>query len=384
MGAFTSADIQKYQARYSTPVRPAGYCTIGESKKNRCTIQVKKLEGGGVWEIRPFHSITPSPRIGHCMVYDSANDLAAISYGAAPDNRLLCDFWVIDFCKNEWIMIKVNENDVSPRVGAAAVLINDEMWVFGGSNEQGYLDDLHIINLTNGHVRRPNTEGPVPEPRMNHVMAYHNGIIMVYGGKNDAILQKLHFLDISTLSWTEVNVADSCVSASVAMYQSKAFVYGGRKSTGFLAFDFSFSDASVIPTSGKGPSPSIINSSMVAVDKYIMLIGGESMAPDEKDMQFSPIYMFDPETRQWFVISIRPDCLTTSIKDGEIDSNGEFLLPLCTQSSAIYREKQREVAVFLGLPQNDPPVLFVIQIMEPLSSLHLAKDMVSMLKLSVQ
>ena len=312
------------------------------------------------------------------MVYSEINDLVIIGYGLSHFKTILSDFWILNLKENKWIPININSNDISPRYGVKAVLINSEIWIFGGQNENNYFDDLHILNLQNGIIKRPITTGSQPSPKSNHIMSIlNNDTILIYGGNDTNLLTELHLLDISTLNWTQININHSRTSCSFLNYHNKIFIYGSSKTPGLLCFDLDNLDGYIIPNSGIVPSSLLMNSSFLVVDDYFFLIGGND---NINNKSFSPIYVFDYDRKNWFIFDISPDCETTTLKDGEIDQNGHFLLPVCTHSSAIYKKYSREILVFLGDPQNEPPLLYSIQVSEPLSILHLQKDLLQFFK----
>ena len=71
----------------------------------------------------------PSPRTGHTSFIIN-NDLYIFG-GSMKDGRLLNDLWKLDLKKIKWSMIKT-ENPPSPRSGHSLLNINDKIYIFGG------------------------------------------------------------------------------------------------------------------------------------------------------------------------------------------------------------------------------------------------------------
>ena len=380
MGAFTSTDIQKYQARYALPKQKPGYQSIRTGgKKGPTVLKTPKKDNSSIWFLRQFDPDNcPAPRIGHCSVPVPQYNGVVVCYGAT-EHTLLSDFWYFNLTTHTWMQKAVDQSATSPRTGAKAVIIDNELWVFGGSNESGLLSDLHVVNLADGSIRRPATNGPEPSPRMNHVMSYHDNKILIYSGTAETVMTDLYILDIPTLTWQQIDINHGRSSASYCMFDNYLYVYGASTTSGFLRFDFK-NDAELIPVSGMVPSSAITNAVLVPFDRYILMMGGDQQAEHEDDRPFAPIYLYDVDASQWSIFPVAPDNDTTSIKDGEVDKNGNFRLPLVSQATGVYDPIDREIHIFLGYPPPNSPLESVFEISTPLSSLHIQSDMLCALR----
>ncbi|CAD8166028.1 unnamed protein product [Paramecium pentaurelia] len=129
---------------------------------------------------------------------------------------------------------------------------NQGIYIFGGLDSNGhYLDKLIKIDVR----RRPifieevQSKGKTPISRCQHSMTYVelSQQIVIYGGKNDDIntqgfLNDLHILEIRNLSWTSVEIrghhpiSGRC-SHSAAVIDDRLFIFGGVNYTGFVKSD---------------------------------------------------------------------------------------------------------------------------------------------------
>lgn len=378
MGAFTSEDTAAYCAHYAVPKKEPGYQSIRTSKKKVSTLKTFKKPNAGMWTIKAFDSITPSPRTGHCTVVVPQLARVYVFYGQAPDETILSDFWYLDLRTNKWTQMDVDQQAVSPRVGARAVLVGNEICVFGGANEVNFVDDFHCINIHNGAVTRPELHGDPPSPRINHVMAFNGTKILVYSGIDVTVLTDLYILDVESRTWSNIKLDHGRILASYAVADSHLYVYGASNTPGFLVFDFSLNDATMLNVSGVVPPSTVTGASLIPIDRYLLLVGGEVHNEMEENIPFAPIYVFNLDTSQWSILPVQPDNVTTNPSDGYLDRNGDFLVPVCKQSSVAYNEPGREVVVFLGSPSTNPPTAYSIKIGNPLATLHLQNDMLSM------
>ena len=383
MGAFTSTDIQQYQARYAIPKTKPGYSSIKPGRRGPTVIKTPKKENNGIWMFRPFDPENcPVQRIGHCTINVPQFNGVVICYGCSSEQTLLSDLWFFNFVTNTWMEKQIDQSSTSPRAGARAVIIENELWVFGGSNETGILDDLHVINLVDGSIRRPDTNGPQPSPRVNHVMAAHGNKILIYGGSSETVLSDLFILDTTTLTWTQIEISHGRSSASFCMFDGQLYVYGGSSTPGFLRFNFSNNDGEIVPVKGIIPSSAITNATLVQFDRYFVLIGGDFQEEHEEESSFAPIYLYDIDQELWSIFPISPDYETTSVKDGELDKAGNFKLPLVSQCTAVYDPLDREIHIFMGYPPPNSPLESVIQISTPLTALHMQTDMLAVLRMA--
>ena len=67
-------------------------------------------------------------------------------YGSGQDVN---DTWSFNISTRKWTQLQCTGSVPSPRVGHAAVLVGDVMYVFGGNTVDGtYLGDLTALNLS--------------------------------------------------------------------------------------------------------------------------------------------------------------------------------------------------------------------------------------------
>jgi len=91
-----------------------------------------------------------------------------------------------NFTRGEWTIVQFDEKDPQPvaRAGHAAVLVDDNMYIFGGKNNDDFMmNDMWRLNLTTNrweHLKCNDTEAP--RGRAGHSMAVYNNHIIVFGG----------------------------------------------------------------------------------------------------------------------------------------------------------------------------------------------------------
>ena len=128
-------------------------------------------------------------------------------------------------------------------------------------------------------------------------------------------------------------------------------------------------------STGVVPPLTVIDATLVHIDRYILLVGGDNRAENEEEVPFAPIYLYNIDNSRWSILPVKPDNITTNPSDGFVDQNGYFLCPITTQSSVAYNSEKRELIVFFGNPPTNQPIYYVISLSKPLAFQHLQNDL---------
>jgi len=338
--------------------------------------RVRPQSFSATWSIIYPNTISPVPRYGHFTIYDNVSDVTIIGYGNDSNSNFCHDIWALGMKEYKWMKLNINLSQISPRYGTTAALYGKNVVCFGGKSGDHYLADLHVINLETKTVSIVQTPGDSPSGRIGHSMAIHGDKIVIWGGNNNAILDDLWIFDINKRKWTchSTQFGGRTESAYASM-NGLMYIGCSSKSDSILRYDFSSDAFDALNVTGNPPPFEMKSANLVAVDRYLILIGG--ILDNQK---YTMIRAFDTVKNWWFVFHVSPDGETTTTADGSVDSNGIFMVPRTSHSSMIYRKETREVVIFLGQPTIDPPPLYVLKVGESLAYLHLQNDMFEMLK----
>ena len=327
------------------------------------------------WSILYPTSIAPTPRHSHFTVYNSKSDISIIGYGLDSNGHHCHDIWAINFITFKWNRLNINLNSISPRYGSTSVLINNKIYIFGGQNKNNYFSDLHIINLDTLNIEIPHIEGNQPIGRVGHAMGTYNNKIVIWGGNNEQILEDFWEFDINKLNWNYLKTDFSGrTQTAFSVLNDTFYISCSSTSDSIYCYRFTDNHFDSINVTGNPPPFELKNSSLVSIDRYLILIGGKM-----ESQNFTMVRAFDTIRKWWFIFHIIPDGETTTLADGNIDQNGIFMVPRTSSSSMIYRNKERQIIIYLGQPVIEPPPLFVLNIGESLSYLHLQNDLFEML-----
>lgn len=329
----------------------------------------------GIWSVRIPESVAPLPRSGHFYIYDEENALAYIGYGIDPDHQPMNDIWVLNTISRGWSLLKLRGDNISGRSGSRALLFEGYIYVFGGYNAPDYYSDLHKINLQTGEVSLIQTTGEAPSPRSSPIFTVYGRNFYVWGGFNGEWPTDLHVLNVDTLEWIgrPQQVAGRICSPG-AQRGNKYFVYGASKSGGMLILDLDTLEMSQEQCTGSLPPSGVLGSGMILVEHYLFFFGGKASS------NWTLMYVCDVDKLWWFIFHIQPDGITVSTTDGNVNDLGLFMLPRIHSFGVCYVKQKREIMAFLGEPLKDPPPLFIVEIGDALSIIHLREDMVDILR----
>jgi hypothetical protein len=131
------------------------------------------------------------------------------------------------------------------------------------------------------------------------------------------------------------------------------------------------------PCIGTEPPSDLSHASLVSVDDFIFLMGGES------HLKFVHVFALDVDRQWWFALHVRPDGESLSAGDGFVNRQGLFMLPSEHSASIVYSPKCRQIVSVMGSKMADPPPVFLLSIGACLAVLHLRTDMREMFKMDV-
>ncbi|KAF9572544.1 hypothetical protein EC968_009687 [Mortierella alpina] len=153
------------------------------------------------------------------------------------------DLHVLDLVTMNWDCVLAKDG-VPPtkRYGHTAVLWNNHIIIFGGSNEfYEYRDDVIVFSLQTRTWFRPEIRGEVPARYLHSATVYKNKMY-VYGGfaKNSKctyVLEELRILNLETWTWSEAHMVPGRYNHSASLVGSKLWIYAGKDVTGNTVSD---------------------------------------------------------------------------------------------------------------------------------------------------
>ena len=126
-------------------------------------------------------SLSPTPRSGHAMSYDSKRDLVVL-YGGINETGMLSDTWTWN--GKTWTEVTPRTNNPPARMGHGMAYDNtrEKIVMFGGYNNSGRFADTWQWNGTRWENSTPSSGNP--QARREHTLVYdnHNQRVVMFGG----------------------------------------------------------------------------------------------------------------------------------------------------------------------------------------------------------
>lgn len=359
--------------------------SLVSSKKQE---QLLKTAYRGIWSMEHSTTLGPIARIGQCHVFDKETNSIIIAYGYTQNGDYLNDMWSFNIDTSEWK--RISNSLLSPRQYPSAVLIGREMYIFGGAHEIEFYADFHRINIDTGRVELIPIDGEGPCPRTSPMLFVKNNTIYLWSGYDGRSHGGVYSIDIESIINVDLNNQSECPKLTWHRFQSSNtglpapaycefrdhyFVFGGINGSPIAQFIPEQGEFDPFPCTGTEPSIELSRPSLLAVDEYIFLIGGEAT------INFMHIFALDVKRKWWFAFHVRPDNNTLSVSDGMVNKIGLFMLPREHSAAVAYSEKKRAIYSIMGSKMIEPPPIFKIDLGEALASVHLRSDMIEMLVL---
>uniref|UniRef100_A0A0E0KL71 Uncharacterized protein n=1 Tax=Oryza punctata TaxID=4537 RepID=A0A0E0KL71_ORYPU len=175
-----------------------------------------------------FGGQIPAPRSGHTAV--SIGKSKVVVFGGFADKRFLSDIAVYDV-------------GPSPRAFHVAIVIDCNMFIFGGRSGGKRLGDFWMLDTDIWQWSELTGFGDLPSPReFAAASAIGNRKIVMYGGwDGKKWLSDVYIMDTMSLEWTELSVTGSVppprCGHSATMIEKRLLIFGGRGGAGPIMGD---------------------------------------------------------------------------------------------------------------------------------------------------
>ena len=310
-----------------------------------------KMAFNGTWSIRVPAGRCPCPRTGHFTVRADQFRSLFIGFGKKRNGSYLRDVWALNLDTLTWNRLKLTGDEITPREGLAATMMNEYIVVFGGFADPNYTNELFTINVTTGEVLIAETTGQLPFPQRDAVIGIHKRNLFLWSGNNGEIaIKELQILHFDTMTWEiRPTNADPCIGITLTQINPSVIIAYGGVFNQIIRMDMKRQTVECFDSTGAAPPEYLHHGGLVMADDYLFYLGGQS-----PEMKWTMVYANYMKRNWWFVFFVQPDGETTSITDGKISSEGIFLLPKFGSFSSTYLENRRQIIAFLGHPHKSP------------------------------
>ncbi|KAH9623029.1 hypothetical protein KSS87_023166 [Heliosperma pusillum] len=220
-----------------------------------------------------------------------------------------------------WSEIVVKGAPPTPRDSHTCTTVNDNLFVFGGTDGFKPLKDLHVFNTLSNTWTCPFVRGDAPEAREGHSAAVVGKRLFIFGGcgksmnnSDEVHYNDLYILDTETFVWQRAVTSGIPPAArdshTCSSWNNKIIVIGGQDERDYYLSDVHVLDTDTLVwkelnTAGQLLPPRAGHSS-IGFGKHILIFGGFS---DDQNL-YDDLYMLDVDTGIWTRINPHGDKLS--------------------------------------------------------------------------
>jgi len=211
---------------------------------------------------------------------------------------------VLDLSTLTWFHIpclaKTEEERPCPRVGHRAILLNDQLWVYGGTfvddiGTYHYLDDLYVLDMNSNHFswtwRKVHIKNQGPVGRHSPIFIQHplnKNQFILYGGNNsvnepEGDLDDFFIFDTLSLTWKTIYCYSDHNSQQVSLPNPDDIDKDNQQKE-------------------IRPKPRWCATGDLLGASSLVLLGGYSI---NKDHQMNEIWVMDLYQYKWFLPKVR-------------------------------------------------------------------------------
>ncbi|KAG2243787.1 hypothetical protein Bca4012_015952 [Brassica carinata] len=233
--------------------------------------------------------------------------------------------WHSNLAYDEWTQLTVPGSRASARYKHAAVVVDEKLYIVGGSRNGRYLSDLQVFDLrsltwSSFKLKTEDGDGSslgeaFPALSDHRMIKWGNKLLLIGGySKNSSDNMSVRFIDLETHLCGVVdasgNVPVSRGGHSITLVGSRVFVFGGEDKKRRLLNDLHVLDLEtmtwdVVETSQTRPVPRFDHTAATHSDRYLLVFGGCSHS-----IFFSDLHILDLQTMEWSQPHVQGDVVT--------------------------------------------------------------------------
>ncbi|KAG2313277.1 hypothetical protein Bca52824_024834 [Brassica carinata] len=258
----------------------------------------------------------PGKRWGHTCNAIKGGRFVYVFGGCGGDGRLTNQVHVFDLERQIWTEPVIRGVPPSPRDGHSCTTVEDNLFVFGGSDGKQYLNDLHVLDTSSHTWKCLEASGEGPDTREAHSAKCVGKYIVIFGGSgkvpgldDEVFFNDLYVLCTETVMWKRAPTTGMRPFArdghTFSVWKKKFIVVGGEDFDGNYLSDVHSIDAETfewkqLKTSGQVLTPRAGHVAVVAKGN-LFVFGGFR---DSQNL-YNDLYVLDLETRVWSKIVIQ-------------------------------------------------------------------------------
>ncbi|KAM7467862.1 hypothetical protein LguiB_015424 [Lonicera macranthoides] len=235
--------------------------------------------------------------------------------------------WLLELAHDQWVVLPVSGPQPSARYKHAATLIDEKLYVVGGSRHGRYLSDIQVFDLRNlawSTIKlnlEPNTDNINSSQEVFSAISGHNMIkwenkLLLFAGHSKSISDSVtvRFIDLESHQCGVIETFGKVPVArggqSVSLVGSRLIMFGGEDMHRRLLNDVHILNLEtmtwdVAEITQTPPAPRFDHTATVHSERYLLIFGGCSHS-----IFFNDLHVLDLETMQWSQPQIQGDLVT--------------------------------------------------------------------------
>ncbi|BCS26294.1 Kelch motif domain protein [Aspergillus puulaauensis] len=185
-------------AQQSVPPQSAFLMTASSNSRHRGSVDSRP-------NIRKVQGHIPACLVNASVTYCGNDHIYAFGGFDQYTDEVYNHVLRLDLNTLRWDLVD-NYGDIpGVRMGHTASLYQgDKLVVFGGENEHGvYLSDVVVFDVPTSTWSQPEVRGQIPRGRARHAAVIHEDKLFILGGsENSGILDDMAYLDLKTWTWS--------------------------------------------------------------------------------------------------------------------------------------------------------------------------------------
>ncbi|XP_022765490.1 acyl-CoA-binding domain-containing protein 4-like isoform X1 [Durio zibethinus] len=237
--------------------------------------------------------------------------------------------WPSDLAYEQWVALPVSGARPSARYKHAAAVVDEKLYITGGSRNGRYLSDIQVFDLrslTWSSLKlkiEPNADKSedtslwevLPGTSDHSVIKWENKLLLLGGhSKKSSEAMIVHFMNLETRVCGVLETSGKIPVArgghSVTLVGSKLLVFGGEDRSRKLLNDVHVLDLetmtwSMVEAMQTPPAPRFDHSATVHAERYLLIFGGCSHS-----IFFNDLHLLDLQTMEWSQPQIQGDLVS--------------------------------------------------------------------------
>ncbi|XP_073293226.1 acyl-CoA-binding domain-containing protein 6 [Primulina huaijiensis] len=251
----------------------------------------------------------------------------------------------LDISYDQWVALPVSAGRAAARYKHAAIVVEEKLYIVGGSRNGRYLSDFQVLDLKNliwspvklkmeaSDVKNKDDALLEAFPAISgHSLIYWEKKLFLLAGlsKNVTDTVTVRFIDLELYNCdiveTSGNVPVARIGQSITVFGSKVIMFGGEDRNRRLLNDVHVLDLetmtwSSVETTQTPPTPRFDHTAALHAERYLFIYGGCSHS-----IFFNDLHVLDLETMEWSQPQMQGDAVSARAGHASVAVNGNWYI----------------------------------------------------------